>query len=55
VFANAGIPSAMIFVRNDKGSHNPHESMDIADFQFGADVLGAALWEAANRTEGFRS
>jgi N-carbamoyl-L-amino-acid hydrolase len=55
VFANAGIPSAMIFVRNDKGSHNPHEAMDIADFQLGAKVLGAALWEAANRTEGFRS
>jgi N-carbamoyl-L-amino-acid hydrolase len=28
VFANAGVPSAMIFVRNDKGSHNPHEAME---------------------------
>ena len=25
VFANAGIPSAMIFVRNENGSHNPRE------------------------------
>jgi len=23
VFANEGIPSAMIFVRNENGSHNP--------------------------------
>ena len=28
VFANAGVPSSMIFVRNDKGSHNPQEGMD---------------------------
>jgi N-carbamoyl-L-amino-acid hydrolase len=32
VFAAVGIPSAMIFVRNDHGSHNPEESMDLADF-----------------------
>jgi len=32
VFAGVGIPSAMIFVRNDHGSHNPEESMDMADF-----------------------
>lgn len=30
-FATANIPSAMLFVRNENGSHNPHESMDIAD------------------------
>lgn len=30
-FAEAGVPSAMIFVRNRNGSHNPHESMEIAD------------------------
>ncbi len=55
VFANAGIPSSMVFVRNDKGSHNPHEAMELADFKCGADVLSTALWQAANRTEGFRS
>ena len=31
VFAEAGIPTGMIFVRNQNGSHNPAESMDIAD------------------------
>lgn len=30
--AAAGVPSAMIFVRNDRGSHNPDEAMDMADF-----------------------
>ncbi len=32
VFAGEGIPCAMLFVRNDHGSHNPHEAMEIADF-----------------------
>lgn len=30
-FASAGIATAMIFVRNENGSHNPHEAMEIAD------------------------
>ena len=30
-FAGAKVPSAMIFVRNENGSHNPHEAMEIAD------------------------
>ncbi|HTN96477.1 MAG TPA: M20/M25/M40 family metallo-hydrolase, partial [Nordella sp.] len=30
-FAEAGVSSAMLFVRNRNGSHNPHESMEIAD------------------------
>ncbi|ANT50315.1 Zn-dependent hydrolase [Mesorhizobium amorphae] len=30
-FASAGVPTAMLFVRNENGSHNPHEAMDIAD------------------------
>ena len=45
VFANAGVPSAMIFVRNDHGSHNPEEAMDLDDFLKGADVLFNALLE----------
>lgn len=53
VFANAGVPSAMVFVRNDKGSHNPQEAMELADFLAGAEVLSRALWRAANRTEPF--
>ena len=32
VFAGVGIPTAMIFVRNDHGSHNPEEAMSMQDF-----------------------
>lgn len=42
-FANQGVPSAMIFVRNDKSSHNPEEAMEIADFADAARLLGALL------------
>lgn len=35
-FAGLGIPSAMLFLRNAHGSHNPEESLDLAD-------VGAAL------------
>ncbi|PJI43499.1 allantoate amidohydrolase [Ferrovibrio sp.] len=47
VFANMGVPSAMIFVRNQNGSHNPHEAMDMEDFFAGASLLHAALAQAA--------
>jgi N-carbamoyl-L-amino-acid hydrolase len=47
VFANAGVPSAMIFVRNQNGSHNPHEAMDMEDFMIGAAVLRQALMGGA--------
>jgi N-carbamoyl-L-amino-acid hydrolase len=47
VFANAGVPSAMIFVRNEHGSHNPREAMDMEDFVHGAKVLRMALIEGA--------
>jgi N-carbamoyl-L-amino-acid hydrolase len=47
VFANAGVPSAMVFVRNQNGSHNPHEDMAMDDFLAGADVLRLALLEGA--------
>ena len=39
VFANVGIKTGMIFVRNDKGSHNPYEAMDIKDFMVGLSIL----------------
>ncbi len=42
-FAHAGIPAAMIFVRNSHGSHNPDEAMDIADFALGARLLAWML------------
>jgi len=47
VFANEGVPSAMIFVRNEHGSHNPQESMQIEDFVAGVAILRSALTEAA--------
>ena len=47
VFANEGIPSAMIFVRNEHGSHNPDEAMEMADFLAGVAVMREALKEAA--------
>lgn len=42
LFANAGIPSAMLFIRNQNGSHNPHESMDLDDFMLGVQALSVA-------------
>ncbi len=45
VFANEGIPSGMVFVRNANGSHNPSEAMEIDDFMKGVDLLFAALFE----------
>ena len=51
VFANNGVPSTMIFVRNENGSHNPHEAMDLPDFFDAAEVLGRALIAAANASE----
>jgi beta-ureidopropionase / N-carbamoyl-L-amino-acid hydrolase len=39
VFCKVGVPSAMIFVRNDKGSHNPDEALSLADFAVGARAL----------------
>jgi N-carbamoyl-L-amino-acid hydrolase len=45
VFANAGVPTGMIFVRNAHGSHNPGEAMEIADFMVGVDVLKRTLRE----------
>ncbi len=47
VFANQGIPSGMIFVRNAHGSHNPDEAMAMDDFVAGVAVMSAALQEAA--------
>lgn len=43
IFANAGVPSAMVFVRNENGSHNPREAMEFDDFLIGAALLRALL------------
>jgi N-carbamoyl-L-amino-acid hydrolase len=43
VFAEMGIPTAMIFVRNENGSHNPDEAMDLADFAIATEALVGLL------------
>jgi N-carbamoyl-L-amino-acid hydrolase len=43
IFANQGVPSGMLFIRNDNGSHNPDEKMDLDDFLMGAEVLYRAV------------
>lgn len=48
VFANAGIPSAMVFVRNRNGSHNPDEAMEISDLIAGTDIIYEYLRGAAS-------
>jgi N-carbamoyl-L-amino-acid hydrolase len=45
VFGTQGVPTAMIFVRDDHGSHNPDEAMDLADFAQGLRLLVAAVEE----------
>jgi N-carbamoyl-L-amino-acid hydrolase len=43
-FAVAGVETAMLFIRNANGSHNPKESMELADFADATRVL--ARWLA---------
>ncbi len=43
VFAKMGIPTGMIFVRNDHGSHNPDEAMTLEDFGVAAQALLGVL------------
>jgi N-carbamoyl-L-amino-acid hydrolase len=43
-FVQAGIPAGMLFVRNQNGSHNPHEAMRMDDFQAACAV--ATRWAA---------
>lgn len=42
-FATAGIPTAMLFIRNSHGSHNPEEEMSEADFGDAVSVLADFL------------
>ena len=45
-FAAAGVPMGMIFVRNENGSHNPHEAMETNDFLDATRILAAWMAEA---------
>jgi N-carbamoyl-L-amino-acid hydrolase len=46
-FANQGVASAMVFIRNDKGSHNPDEAMEIADMAQALRLVAALVDEIA--------
>jgi N-carbamoyl-L-amino-acid hydrolase len=39
VFAKMGVPTAMIFMRNEHGSHNPDEALALADFEVATRAL----------------
>ncbi|MEX0343276.1 MAG: Zn-dependent hydrolase [Rhizobiaceae bacterium] len=47
IYAKAGIPAAMILVRNQNGSHNPREAMDIDDFLESTAILMQAVLRVA--------
>lgn len=47
VFAGVGIDTAMLFIRNANGSHNPEEAMSSEDFQSATKVLARVLAERA--------
>lgn len=42
-FADAGAPTSMLFIRNEHGSHNPDEAMEIIDFMEAAKLLASGL------------
>jgi beta-ureidopropionase / N-carbamoyl-L-amino-acid hydrolase len=46
-FAAAGVPTAMIFIRNANGSHNPDEAMAMPDFMRATELLTWWLAEGA--------
>lgn len=47
-FAAVGVPTAMIFIRNDHGSHNRDEAMDIQDFGAGVKLLAGFFLDRPN-------
>lgn len=46
-FAGVGIPTGMLFVRSQNGSHNPEESMRLEDFDAACEVMMAWAIDAA--------
>jgi N-carbamoyl-L-amino-acid hydrolase len=49
VFAGAGVPTGMVFIRNANGSHNPDEQMDMADFTEAARLVSALCLDPPSR------
>jgi N-carbamoyl-L-amino-acid hydrolase len=43
MFARAGIPCAVLLIRNANGSHNSDEALDRKDFAAGVHVLARAM------------
>ncbi|QDH25956.1 hydantoinase/carbamoylase family amidase [Neokomagataea tanensis] len=48
-FAGQGVPSLMLFVRNENGSHNPDEAMEMDDFFAVVNVLEKVLRTRSER------
>jgi N-carbamoyl-L-amino-acid hydrolase len=49
MFARAGIPCAVLLIRNANGSHNADEALDRQDFAAGVRVLARAMSRAMDR------
>ena len=49
VFAGAGVPTGMLFIRNEHGSHNPREAMALEDFAAAAAVLSRFCFDPPER------
>lgn len=49
IFAANGVPSAMIFVRNQNGSHNPDEAMRLEDLEKAIQLLDALILSGDNK------
>jgi len=47
MFALSGVPAVVLLVRNQNGSHNPDETMELTDFAAGVSVLAGAMLKAA--------
>ncbi|NUU04348.1 Zn-dependent hydrolase [Herbaspirillum robiniae] len=52
LFANQGIATAMLFIRNGNGSHNPDEAMELDDFAAGTRALSQVMAARAGLMEG---
>lgn len=50
IFAGAGVPTGMVFIRNTHGSHNPDEHMEISDFAEAARLVSALCLDPPARS-----
>lgn len=52
MFAQSSVPTGMILIRNENGSHNPNEKMDMSDFTEGLKVLASSANEIVASSAG---